>query len=203
MRTCRAAPKAGLPQPRATHPPSPCSIEAEREVVINLETYALGSADGSVQGFAVDIEVSEGSARCCSLAWPLSTDSSHKAAPCAPCPCLKCGPCTHLRQRVTVDGQRVGDDVEDIVGEDDPREDTLVSCEAACLCSQATSPAPPSRLSTAAWLHHLKPLAGPARRPQPARQPSRHDHTCAPPCRMRTAAASCAGGQERVPTRLT
>lgn len=38
-------------------PPSPCSAEAAREVIINLETDALGSADGTVQGIDVDIEV--------------------------------------------------------------------------------------------------------------------------------------------------
>lgn len=61
--------------------------EAAREVIINLETDALGSADGTVQGIDVDIE------------------------------------------RVTVDGVRIGDDLEDLFEDDDPREDTMETLE--------------------------------------------------------------------------
>ena len=147
-------------------PPSPCSAEAAREVIINLETDALGSADGTVQGIDVDIEVrrhvGQLTSLCCAPR-PCCCAAPHCPVAvlrptalllcCAPLPCCcaaphgpaavlrptplpllraptsRAAPLTrpHLLQRVTVDGVRIGDDLEDLFEDDDPREDTMVS----------------------------------------------------------------------------
>lgn len=125
-------------------------------MIINLETDALGSADGTVQGIDVDLEVREASSCCCAAPHALLLC-------CAPRPCCCAAPLPHVLplpplptplQRVTVDGVRVGDDLEDIFEDDDPREDTMVSFSLPLQRAQPVADAQLPCIHNAATLLH-------------------------------------------------